>query len=157
MAQRIQSYNPFAEEALRLSEKVQGQDGMARTSAPIGPNLQDGGGMSKPSVNAQPFNNLRLTQQNENENAKTRLPGAQASALGQARKGIVEQSGAEYEAQKMMADRVATMLYANDGGTATFALGIPETQAIRTQHAAEQKAIAYGSAELPFASNNLPA
>ena len=77
MSQQIQGYgnNPYAEEALRLAEIGRGQQGMARTTAPVGPNLQDSGGMSKPSVNAQPFNE-RLLMQNMSENAKT-VPQAQ--------------------------------------------------------------------------------
>ena len=49
MPQQIQAYgtNPYAEEALRVAEMDRGQEGMSRTTAPIGPNLQDGGGMSK--------------------------------------------------------------------------------------------------------------
>ena len=41
--------------------------------------------------------------------------------------------------------RVAQMLYANDGGNATFQMGIPEVaQANVKQHVAEQKLMAYG-------------
>ena len=66
MSQQIQSYgqSPYAEEALRLAEIGRGQEGMARTAAPVGPNLADGGGMSKPNVNTQPYNNTRLMEQN---------------------------------------------------------------------------------------------
>ena len=49
MAQPLQPYgtNPAAEEMLRLSEMQRGQQGMGRTAAPVGPNLQDGGAASK--------------------------------------------------------------------------------------------------------------
>ena len=59
MPQQIQPLgtNPYAEEALRLAEQGRGQEGMGRTAAPVGPNLQDQGGMSKPNVNTQPYNN----------------------------------------------------------------------------------------------------
>jgi len=159
MAQQIKGYgsSPFAEEALRISEMQKGQPGMARTSAPVGPNLQDSGGMSKPSVNAQPFNNERLESQNISENLKTRVPQAQAASLGAVRKGIVENAGKENDVQRLLADRVATMMYANDAGTATFQLGIPEVAALRHRHAAEQKVLAQGTPNLPMQSNNLPA
>ena len=70
MPQQIQPYgtNPYAEEALRVAEIGRGQEGMSRTAAPIGPNLQDTGGMSKPSVNTQPYNNARLMEQNMQQN-----------------------------------------------------------------------------------------
>ena len=100
MAQQLQSYgqSPYAEEALRLAEIGRGQEGMARTAAPVGPNLTDGGGMSKPNVNTQPYNNTRLMEQNMAQNISTAVPGQQANALGQVRKGVAEQSGAEYKA-----------------------------------------------------------
>ena len=63
---------------------------MARTTAPVGPNLQDSGGMSKPSVNAQPFNNERLLMQNMSENVKTSVPQAQAGAIGAQRAAVAE-------------------------------------------------------------------
>ena len=146
MSQRIQQYggSPFAEEALRISEMAQGQPGMARTSAPVGPNLADGGGMSKPNVNAQPFNNQRLEQQSMVQNIQTAVPGAQASALGEVRKQVVELSGAEKAADDFKTERVSQMLYANDGGTATFAMAMPEVANRIRQSAATQKLIANG-------------
>ena len=89
MPQQIQPYgtNPYAEEALRVAEIGRGQEGMSRTAAPIGPNLQDTGGMSKPSVNTQPFNNSRLMEQNMQQNITTAVPGQQANMLGQVRQG----------------------------------------------------------------------
>ena len=157
MAQQIKGYSPLADEALRLSERLKGQPGMANGTAPVGANLFDNGGMSKPNVNAQPYNNNRLEVQNITENAKTRVPLAQAAALGETRKAIVAQAGVENDAHQFAANRVAQMLYANDAGTATFQLGVPEVAALRTQHAAQQKQLAYGSPTLPMQSNNLPA
>ena len=93
---------------------------MSRTAAPIGPNLQDSGGMSKPTVNSQPFNNMRLMQQNISENAKSGVPQTQAAAVGQVRAGVAEMSDQENKAVQFAATRVAQMLYANDGGTATL-------------------------------------
>ena len=55
------------------------------------------------------------------------------------------QAGVENDAHQFAANRVAQMLYANDAGTATFQLGVPEVAALRTVHAAQQKQLAYGS------------
>ena len=160
MSQAIQSYgqNPYAEEALRLAEIGRGQEGMSRTAAPVGPNLTDGGGMSKPNVNTQPYNNSRLMEQNMSQNISSAVPAQQANALGQVRKGVAEQSDAEYKANEFKNERVAQMLYANDGGNATFQMGIPEVAQARKQHVAEQKLMAYGiNPQVPYTSNRFPA
>ena len=160
MSQQIQSYgqNPYAEEALRLAEIGRGQEGMSRTAAPVGPNLADGGGMSKPNVNTQPYNNTRLMEQNMSENVRSAVPSQQANALGQVRKGVAEQSDAEYKANEFKNERVAQMLYANDGGNATFQMGIPEVANQVQQHVAEQKLMAYGvNPQVPYTSNRFAA
>ena len=160
MSQQIQSYGqgPYAEEALRLAEIGRGQEGMSRTAAPVGPNLADGGGMSKPNVNTQPFNNTRLMEQNMGENMRSAVPAQQANALGQVRKGVAEQSGEEYKANEFKNERVAQMLYANDGGNATFRMSIPEVAQQTQQHVAEQKLMAYGiNPQVPFTSNRFAA
>ena len=160
MAQQLQSYGqgPYAEEALRLAEIGRGQEGMSRTAAPVGPNLADGGGMSKPNVNTQPYNNTRLMEQNMSENMRAAVPAQQANALGQVRKGVAEQSGEEYKANEFKNERVAQMLYANDGGNATFQMSIPEVAQQRQQHVAEQKLMAYGiNPQVPFTSNRFAA
>ena len=160
MAQQLQSYGqgPYAEEALRLAEIGRGQEGMSRTAAPVGPNLADGGGMSKPNVNTQPFNNTRLMEQNMGENMRSAVPAQQANALGQVRKGVAEQSDAEYKANEFKNERVAEMLYANDGGNATFQMSIPEVAQQTQQHVAEQKLMAYGvNPQVPFTSNRFSA
>ena len=160
MAQQLQSYGqgPYAEEALRLAEIGRGQEGMSRTAAPVGPNLADGGGMSKPNVNTQPYNNTRLMEQNMSENVRAAVPGQQANALGQVRKGVAEQSGEEYKANEFKNERVAQMLYANDGGNATFRMSIPEVAQQTQQHVAEQKLMAYGiNPQVPFTSNRFAA
>ena len=160
MAQQLQSYGqgPYAEEALRLAEIGRGQEGMSRTAAPVGPNLADGGGMSKPNVNTQPYNNTRLMEQNMSENMRAAVPGQQANALGQVRKGIAEQSDAEYKANEFKNERVAEMLYANDGGNATFRMSIPEVANQVQQHVAEQKLMAYGiNPQVPYTSNRFAA
>ena len=160
MAQQLQSYGqgPYAEEALRLAEIGRGQEGMSRTAAPVGPNLADGGCMSKPNVNTQPFNNTRLMEQNMGENMRSAVPAQQANALGQVRKGVAEQSDAEYKANEFKNERVAEMLYANDGGNATFQMSIPEVAQQTQQHVAEQKLMAYGvNPQVPFTSNRFAA
>ena len=160
MSQPIQSYgqNPYAEEALRLAEIGKGQEGMARTAAPVGPNLTDGGGMSKPNVNTQPFNNSRLMEQNMQQNISSAIPAQQASALGQVRKGTAEQADAEFKANEFKNERVAQMLYATDGGSATFQMGIPEVANQVKQHVAEQKLMAHGiNPQKPFTSNRFAA
>ena len=160
MAQQLQSYGqgPYAEEALRLAEIGRGQEGMSRTAAPVGPNLTDGGGMSKPNVNTQPYNNTRLMEQNMGQNVSTAVPGQQANALGQVRKQAAEQSNANYIANQQLNEKVATMMYANDGGNATFQMSIPEVAQQRQQHVAEQKLMAYGiNPQVPFTSNRFSA
>ena len=160
MSQQIQSYgqSPYAEEALRLAEIGRGQEGMARTAAPVGPNLADGGGMSKPNVNTQPYNNTRLMEQNMGLHIQEAIPGQQANAIGQVRKAGLDVSQKEYETNEFKNSRVAQMLYANDGGNATFQMGIPEVANVRQQHVAEQKLMAYGiNPQVPFTSNRFAA
>jgi hypothetical protein len=160
MAQQLQSYGqgPYAEEALRLAEIGRGQEGMSRTAAPVGPNLADGGGMSKPNVNTQPYNNTRLMEQNMGQRIQEAIPGQQANALGQVRKANVEASQKDFESNQFKNERVAQMLYANDGGNATFQMSFPEVAQQRQQHVAEQKLMAYGvNPQVPFTSNRFAA
>ena len=50
------------------------------------------------------------------------------------------------------------MLYANDGGNATFQMSIPEVAQQTQQHVAEQKLMAYGiNPQVPFTSNRFAA
>lgn len=159
MAQSLQPFgtNPAAEETLRISEMQRQQPGMSRTAAPVGPNLQDSGAMSKPTVNSQPYNNARLMGQNQSQNMQTAVPGAQANAIGQIRKKNAELSNAEHKAIEQKNRTVAEILYANDGGAATFRLGVPEVAQQVQQHVAEQKLMAYGiNPQVPFTSNRLP-
>ena len=160
MSQPIQAYgqNPYAEEALRLAEMGKGQPGMGRTAAPVGPNLLDGGGMSKPNVNTQPYNNARLMEQNMQQNISSSVPSQQANAVGQLRKQTAQMADAEYKANEMKNERVAQMLYATDGGNATFQMGIPEVAQQIKQHVAEQKLMAHGiNPQQPFTSNRFAA
>jgi len=160
MAQQLQSYGqgPYAEEALRLAEIGRGQEGMSRTAAPVGPNLADGGGMSKPNVNTQPFNNTRLMEQNMGQRVQEAVPGQQANALGQVRKANLDASQKDFESNQFKNQRVAEFLYATDGGNATFQMSIPEVAQQRQQHVAEQKLMAYGiNPQVPFTSNRFAA
>lgn len=160
MPQQIQPLgtNPYAEEALRLAEQGRGQEGMGRTAAPVGPNLQDQGGMSKPNVNTQPYNNQRLMEQNMGQNMSSAVPAQQANTVGQMRKQTAEMSGAEYKANEFKNERVAQFLYANDGGNATFQMGLPEVAQKVNQHVAEQKLMANGvNPQIPFTSNRFAA
>ncbi len=88
----------------------------------MGPNAFDGGASSKPSVNAQPFNNSRLTQQNIQQNILPASNQAQVNAVQGVRSATAQQSQAAFDAQKMAQDRIAQMLYANGEGSATMAL-----------------------------------
>ena len=97
-------------------------------------------------------------EQNMQQNMTAAVPGQQANALGQVRKGMVEQSDSEYKANEFKNERVAQMMYANDGGSATFKMGIPEVAQKVSQHVAEQKLMAYGiNPQVPFTSNRFAA
>ena len=160
MSQPIQAYGqgPYAEEALRLAEIGRGQEGMSRTAAPVGPNLADGGGMSKPNVNTQPFNNTRLMEQNMGQRIQEAVPGQQANALGQVRKANLDAAQQDFEANQFKNERVTQMMYANDGGNATFEMSFPEVAQQRQQHVAEQKLMAYGiNPQVPYTSNRFAA
>ena len=156
MSQQIQSYgtHPYAEEALRLAEINRGQPGMSRTAAPVGPNLLDGGGMSKPNVNTQPYNNERLMMQNQQQNITSSVPGQQANAIGQHRKQVAEVSNEENKAHQFKNEKIAQFLYANDKGSATFQMGIPEVAQVVKQHVAETRLMNEGiNPQVPYTSN----
>ena len=160
MPQQIQPYgtNPYAEEALRVSEMGRGQVGMSRTAAPIGPNLTAGGPLAQPKINAQPYSNARLMEQNMKQNMSSAVPLQQANSLGQVRKAQAEISDSEYKANEFKNERVAQMLYANDGGSATFALGVPAVAAKVEHDVAQQKLMANGiNPQVPFTSNRFAA
>ena len=160
MAQPLQPYgtNPAAEEQLRISEMQRQQPGMGRTAAPVGPNLQDSGAASKPNVNSQPFNNARLIDQNQRVHMEEAVPGQQAAASGEVRKQTAAQSNAEAKAFEQRNRTVSEILYANDGGTATFELGVPEVANRVQQHVAEQKLMASGlNPQVPYTSNRFAA
>ena len=96
--------------------------GMARTSAPPGPNMIDGGAVSKPFLNSQPEVNAVMTGQNIGQNAIT--AGQQVNsntrrALEVQRDNVTDQ---EVAAQQYARERIAETLYANDAGSAMMKL-----------------------------------
>ena len=160
MSQQMQSYgqHPYAQEALRLAEISRGQPGMSRTSAPVGANLEDSGAVSKPSLNTQPANNERYLMQGAQQNMMTGAVAQQADALGQVRKMSAEQSDQEYKTNAFKDQRVAEMIYANDGGTATMRMSYPEVEARVKADVAQQTLMARGiNPDKPFISNNFAA
>ena len=97
-------------------------------------------------------------RQNMGQNMSSAVPAQQANAVGQMRKQTAEMSGAEYKAEEFKNERVAQMLYANDGGNATFQMGLPEVAQKVNQHVAEQKLMANGvNPQIPFSSNRFAA
>ena len=111
-----QGLNPYSEEALALASEARGQAGMLRTSAPIGPERILSGGLSdKVEVNAQPANNQQYTLQNQKQNILSAIPQAQSNAVRGVRKQVTDQSQQEYKAQAFANERMAEVLYANDG------------------------------------------
>jgi len=150
--------NPFAEEALHLAAMGQGNAGMSRTAAAVGPNLAVGGPLSQPLVNAQGYSNDVKRQQNIQQNVSTAIPQSQAQALGQLKIAESASSQADYKAQTGLLEKISLMMYANDAGNATFQLGIPEVAQQVKQHLAEQKLMAYGiNPQVPYTSNNFAA
>ena len=158
MAQPIRAMQPYNEVALRLAEgQNPNQAGMGRTSAPPGPNALDGGGSSKPAVNTQPFNNERYQAQSIQQNASTTAP-LQAEAIQQTRLAQVTESDRAKKAQDGLSEAISTMLYANDQGTKTFALGDPRLAERVHGNVAKAKLMAHGfNPQIPFTSNNFAA
>ena len=72
----------ISEETLGMSSMQRGLPGMVSKVQP-GPNMFDGGASSKPSVNAQPFNNERLKGQEISRNIESAAPQAAADATRQ--------------------------------------------------------------------------
>ena len=93
-----------------------------RTSAPVGPNLFDGGPTSKPTMNPQPSNNALYSQQEMNANIVSQSQQAQSDAIQGQRLQSVSLSNEEAKAQSYAATRIAEALYANDAGSALLKL-----------------------------------
>ena len=115
--------NPYsiAQSTLGMSDKQRGIPGMTSPVRP-GPNAYDQGGASKPYVNTQPENNMRLAEQNILQNTGTAASQAGANAAGLVRSKTAALSNEEYKAQEFAAERMSEALYANQSGTALMQL-----------------------------------
>ena len=115
---------PFsvAEESLGASSAMHGLGGMERTAAPKGPNMFDAGAASKVQVNTQPFNNMRLQQQNIEQNTTAAIPQAGAEAIQQGRKMQLVGDNQEYKANQLLEERKSEILTVMNA-PATLALG----------------------------------
>ena len=115
---------PFsvAEESLGASSAMHGLGGMERTAAPKGPNMFDAGAASKVQVNTQPFNNMRLQQQNIEQNTTAAIPQAGAAAIQQGRKMQLVGDNQEYKANQLLEERKSEILTVMNA-PATLALG----------------------------------
>ena len=111
----------ISEETLGMSSMQRGLPGMVSKVQP-GPNMFDGGASSKPSVNAQPFNNERLKGQEISRNIESAAPQAAADATLQVGRQIDAQADAENKAQTFAANRMSEVLYANESGSALMKL-----------------------------------
>ena len=106
----------ISEETLGMSSMQRGLPGMVSKVQP-GPNSFDGGASSKPSVNAQSFNNERLKGQEMSRNIESAAPQAAADATRQVGKQIDAQSDADFKAQTGLTTTIAEILYANQSGS----------------------------------------
>ena len=140
--------SPFtvAEESLRLSDAARGISGMDRTSAPMGPNMFDGGPASKVTENTQPYNNARMQTQSIEQNTTTGMLQANANAVQNVRKQSLVNDNAEYKANAMMERRKGEILSVMNA-PATLAMGNmspPQMEKFRSD-IATSKAIAMGA------------
>ena len=140
--------SPFtvAEEALHNSDVARGITGMERTSAPLGPNMFDGGPASKVTENTQPFNNARMQQQSIQQNTMSGMQQANVDALQQVRKGNLVNDNAEYKANALMERRKGEILSVMNA-PATLAMGNmspPQMEKFRSD-IATSKAISMGA------------
>lgn len=146
MAQSLQPFgtNPAAEEGLRMGELQRGLPHFADELAPVGPNLQDRGGYTAPNGDGQAPLRAQQALQTQSENHSTAVRGAQANALGQLRASTAAQNNAEAKANEQLVRTKAEILYANEGGAATFKMGMPEVQNMVGAHVQEQSLMARG-------------
>ena len=114
--------NPAAEETLPMSMINRGQGGMNRTSAPIGPNHNDSGALSKSEVNAQPSQQQMYKGQEITQNMQSAVPGHQSAQIQGLRKMNADESDRADKAQHFLAERTAEMMYANESGAANMQL-----------------------------------
>ena len=116
--------SPFsvAEESLGASSAMRGLGGMERTAAPKGPNMFDSGPASKVQVNTQPFNNMRLMEQNVQQNTTAAIPQAGAEAIQQGRKMQLVNDNQEYKANALLEQRKSEVMSVMNT-PATLAMG----------------------------------
>ena len=116
--------SPFtvAEESLHNSDVARGIEGMERTSAPLGPNMFDGGPASKVTANTQPFNNSRMMLQNVQQNTIAATQQAQSNAVQQTRKMNLVGDNQEYKANQLLEERKSEILSVMNA-PATLAMG----------------------------------
>jgi len=100
---------PVARESLGMSDAMHGLQGMTQPNAGLFPS-DDSGAFSKPYLNAQPTENAFLSAQNQSQNFQTAAPQAAAGAMGAVRKGVTEQSTAQYRAQSGLNEYMANIL-----------------------------------------------
>ena len=94
------------------------------SQTPPGPQMMNSsGGMDKPGVNPQPYNNARLAAQNQSENIKTAIPQGAANQMGQQRSMLAAQSNQESKEQQFATERLSQALYANQAGKAMRTVG----------------------------------
>ena len=141
---------PYAEEALGMSSVARGQGGMLRTSAPVGPERMNSSGMTdKVEINDQPEKNNQYNLQGQKQNILSAIPQAQSNAIRGVRKGVTDQSQAEYKAQAFANERMAEVLYANDGGAALMRINElnadPASMKLFMQRIGESKLMAAGN------------
>ena len=115
--------NPYAEEALSLASMARGNQGMLRTSAPVGnERMLSEVATDKVEINDQSDKNLQYLGQNQKQNVLSAIPQAEANAIRGVRKSAVDMSQAEYKAQEGLTRTVSEILYANQGGSALMRL-----------------------------------
>ena len=140
--------SPFtvAEESLHVSDAARGIPGMERTSAPLGPNMFDGGPASKVTENTQMFNNARMQGQSIQQNTMSGMQQANANAVQEVRKGNLVNDNAAYKANSMMEQRKSEILSVMNA-PATLAMGNmspPQMEKFRSD-IATSKAISMGA------------
>ena len=115
-------YQP-SEQMLGVSSAARGLEGMVSKTPPGAQMMNSAGGMDKPGINPQPFNNARLAEQNRGENIKTAIPQGAANQMGQQRSMLAAQSNQDSKAQLLATEYKSNALYANQAGEAMRTVG----------------------------------
>jgi len=143
----MRPYYQTSEQMLGASSASRGLQGMVSPTPPGPQMMNSSGGMDKPGVNPQPFNNARLAAQDQQENIKSGIPQGAANAMGQQRSMLAAKSDQDSKAQMFAAERLSQALYANDAGTAMMRVGSemssPEAYKLRN-HLASGNAMTQG-------------